>query len=225
MPRRSRSTLTNLVSPLVSVYTVNSTSGGFSGSGTSGSLPYVILMTNSNANPSAGGFEIKFDPSVFSSPQTITLGATLVLSETSGPLVIEGPGASLVTISGAGATGVFRVNAMVTASISGLTITDGTAFAGGGIYNRGSLAISDCTITNNQATGGGNSSYEGGGGIFNDGTLTISGSTITNNQATKTLIEAGGGIKNDGTLTISNSTITDNQAQYAMVGGSTTTES
>ena len=37
-----------------------------------------------------------------SSPQTITLGATLVLSETAGPEMIDGPGAGLVTVSGGG---------------------------------------------------------------------------------------------------------------------------
>ena len=68
--------LTNLVSSLVSVYTVNSTSGGFSGSGTPDTLPYVIFLTNADANPSTDGTIIQFDSLVFSSPQTITLGAT-----------------------------------------------------------------------------------------------------------------------------------------------------
>ena len=75
------------------IFTVDSTGSGTSGSGTSGTLPYVI--SQANANPNTDGSEIEFDPSVFtsSSPQTITLGATLVLSETTGPEVIDGPGA------------------------------------------------------------------------------------------------------------------------------------
>ena len=70
-------------------YTVNSTGGGTSGSGTSGTLPYVISQANANPNPD--GSEISFDPTLFSSTQTIDLDATLVLSETSGPEVIDGP--------------------------------------------------------------------------------------------------------------------------------------
>ena len=70
--------LTNLVSAPVSTYTVNSTSGGFSGSGTSGTLPYVIFLANADANPSTNGNEIQFDPSVFATAQTITLSETLV---------------------------------------------------------------------------------------------------------------------------------------------------
>ena len=208
--------LTNLVSSLVSHYTVNSTSGGFSGSGTSGTLPYVIFLTNADANTSTDGTEIQFDSSVFSSPQTITLGATLVLSETYGPDVIDGPGAGLVTISGGGTSRVFQVDGMVTASISGLTIANGDDPSGGAIFNDGTLTISDSSISNNQATG-----YDGGGGIFNDGTMTISDSSIANNQATGSVSGgAGGGIFNSGTMTISDSSITNNQATgYGINGG------
>ena len=99
------------------IFTVNSTGSGTSGSGTSGTLPYVISQANTNTN--TDGSEIEFDPSVFSSPQTITLGATLVLSETTGPEVIDGPGAGLVTVSGGGTVGVFEVDSGVTATLSG----------------------------------------------------------------------------------------------------------
>ena len=61
------------------------------GSGNTGDLPYVIDQANANTN--TAGSEIEFDPSVFDSPQTITLSSTLALSETDGPEVIDGPGA------------------------------------------------------------------------------------------------------------------------------------
>src|SRR5271165_4567154 len=73
------------------IFTVDSTGSGTSGSGTSGTLPYVISQANANSN--TNGSEIEFDSSVFSSRQTITLGATLVLSETTGPEMITGPAA------------------------------------------------------------------------------------------------------------------------------------
>ena len=202
--------LTNVVSSFVSHYTVNSTSGGFSGSGTSGTLPYVVFLANANADSSSNGSVIEFDSSVFSSPQTITLGATLVLSETIGPEVIDGPGAGLVTVSGGGAVSVFEVDSGVTASISGLTIANGDAPSGGGIYNDGTLTISESSITNNQG------SVYGGGGIFNTGVLTINQSQITGNSATK-IFGDGGGIYNIGILTINQSQITGNTAN--MGGG------
>ncbi len=108
------------------IFTVDSTGNGTSGSGTSGTLPYVISQANANTN--TDGSEIEFDSSVFnsSSPQTITLGATLVLSETAGPEVIDGPGAGLVTVSGGGTVQVFEVESGVTATLSGLTISGGS---------------------------------------------------------------------------------------------------
>ena len=89
------------------IYTVNSTGNGTTGTGNSGTLPYVIGQANANSN--IAGSEIQFDPTVFKTAQTITLSSTLVLSETAGPEVIDGLGESIVTVSGAGAVGVFSV--------------------------------------------------------------------------------------------------------------------
>ena len=78
---------------------------------------------------------ITFDPTVFATPQTITLtGGQLELSNTTGTETITGPAAG-VTVSGGGASRVFQVDAGVTASISGLTITGGNADNGGGLDN------------------------------------------------------------------------------------------
>ncbi len=76
------------------VYTVNSTGSCASGTGTSGTLPYVIGQAN--LNPNLAGSVIQFAPTIFSAsnPQTITLTNTLDLGGPSGPLVIDGPGAA-----------------------------------------------------------------------------------------------------------------------------------
>ncbi len=190
------------------IFTVDSTGSGTSGSGTSGTLPYVIGLANANTN--TDGSEIEFDPSVFtsSSPQTIALGATLVLSETTGPEVIDGPGAELATVSGGGTVTVFQIDSGVTATITGLTVSEGSSTGdGGGIDNSGTLTISDSSVANNQVTG-----FSGnGGGIYNGGTLTISDSSVTNNQAAESYFYyGGGGIYNNGTLTISDSSVSDN---------------
>ena len=55
------------------VYTVNSTGNATSGSGDSGTLPYVIGQADLNTN--TAGSEIEFDTTIFGSPQTITLSS------------------------------------------------------------------------------------------------------------------------------------------------------
>ncbi len=161
-----------------------------------GSLQEAIL--EANTNPGAAGSIIAFDPTVFATPQTITVPNTLVPSESAGPEVLEGPGANLLTINGSGAVGVFEVDSGTTASLSGLTITGGSATDGGGIDNAGNLTVSGTTIT-------GTIAYHDGGGIDNSGTLTVANSTMTGNGALN-----GGGIDNTGNLTVSGTTIADN---------------
>jgi hypothetical protein len=152
------------------------------------------------------------------------MGGTIVL--TSGELVIgqsltiTGLGASNLSISGNGASTVFAVSAATTVNISGLTITDGNAGVGegGGIYNDGSLTLTNCTLSADNAlvsvattlgfTGG---DAGDGGGVFNDsgGTLTMSGTTITSSRA-----DVGGALYNNGGhVTITNSVLFNSDAE------------
>ena len=51
---------------------------------------------------------------------------------------------------------MFDIDANVTATLSGLTITGGSTQAnGGGLYNAGTLTLLDCTISGNSAFAGG----------------------------------------------------------------------
>ncbi len=144
-------------------YTVDLTSANGTGSGNSGDLVYVVGLANANTNPF--GSEIQFDPTVFASPQTITLGGTLELSETAGPEVIDGPGADLVTVSGNTFVLGFLVDSSVTATLAGLTIS---GCDNGGIENGGTTTVTNCTIAGN------GDDFEGaGGGILNGGTMTV----------------------------------------------------
>ncbi len=227
------------------IFTVNSTGNGTSGSGTSGTLPYVISQANANTN--TAGSEIEFDSSVFASPQTVTLGATLVLSETAGPELIDGPAAG-VTISGGGAVSVFEVESGVTATLSGVTISGGsTSGNGGGLYNNGgTVTLTNCTITGSAA--------DIGGGVWNgdSGTVTLTGCTVSGNSAgnrggglyaaapsTTTLTNCavsgnsvpgvfgdGGGLAIDGTATLTGCTISGDSSDFdgggVWIGGSGT---
>ena len=64
------------------IYTVNAITDTRAGSGNTGDL--LIASAQANANPNTDGSVIDFDPTVFSTPQTITLSSTLTLSETAG---------------------------------------------------------------------------------------------------------------------------------------------
>jgi len=166
-----------------------------------GSLRQAIY--DANANP--GDDTITFDSSLAN--QTITLDwGELGLTDTAGKTTITGLGADQLTVSGKNFSRVFVIFGGVSADISGLTITQGyTGWYpewGGGIANRGTLTLTDCTISGNRAS-------SSGGGISNGGTLTITGSTISGNSAEKW----GGGIGNGVSLTLTASTIAGKSAE------------
>jgi hypothetical protein len=140
-------------------------------------------------------------------PATITLTSGELLVNKS--VTITGPGADQLSVDGNGRA--FSIVA-IDVTISGLTITNGSEFAGGAIYNyHSTLTVSNCTLS-------GNFGGEGGGAIYNDGayfgsaTLTINNCTLSGNSTSY----YGGGIYNDGTfsgsatLTVNNSTLSGN---------------
>ena len=120
-------------------------------------------------------------------PATITVGTPLAIeSSTSKTLTINGPGASLLAISGGNAVSVFVVQPLgglggaMTVTISGLTIERGSSVVGGGLFNGGRLTLNRCTIAGNSL---GN---QLGGGIFNAGTLIVRASTVKANNPSTT---------------------------------------
>ena len=126
---------------LATIQVVNTNASG------TGSLAKAIATANGNSQANI----IDFTGTIWNTPQTITLGGSVLdLTDTHGLQTITGPSAG-VTISGAGLSGVFKVESGVTATITGLTITDGASTYGGGIYNKGTLTVQDCSITGNSA--------------------------------------------------------------------------
>jgi predicted outer membrane repeat protein len=182
-----------------------------------GTLRAAIAWANLNPSDPAHPLPntISFDPAVFSSssPQVITLSqtfGTLELSNTTSPTLIDGPGASVLTISGAGVVGVFLVDSGATATVSGLTITNGTGSVGGAFDNSGNLTVTDSTLANNGST-------RSGGAIYNNlGTLTITDTTLSNNS---TLLYGGAVYNYGGTVTISGSTFEGNSSASGIGGG------
>ncbi len=148
-------------------------------------------------------------------------GVTGTILLTSGELLVTnsvtilGPGPANLAVNGSAASRVFHIAPSNTVTIASLTITNGSADAGGGIYTGpGALTVSNCTLSGNSATNG------RGGGIYNYGNagsapLTVSTSTLSGNSASV----SGGGIYNNGSsgsapLTVSHSTLTGNSAHF-----------
>ena len=170
---------------------------------------------------------------------TITLNSELLITDS---VTINGPGADRLSVSGNDASGVFDVGGSASVSISGLTITDGLATAGGGILLEGSasLNLSHCTVSDNQAVGGVAGAGVGGGiEDTSAAALNVSNCTFDANKAIATgpntvpgtpgyepgyIIALGGGIDlsfvASGSATISDSTFTGNQALGGSPGAS-----
>ena len=128
-----------------------------------------------------------------------------------GDLSIEGPGAALLTFDAKGTSRVFLVNPGVSADLSGMTITGGSADDGGGIRNLGTLTLTNSTLSGNSAKG----DQAGGGGIYNlSGTLTLTNSTLSGNWARGDQISGGGVYNHCGTVTVVNSTFSGNSTSY-----------
>src|SRR5262249_46719893 len=169
------------------------------GAGT-GTLRQAIV----DANAMAGADTINFAAVVTG---TITLGSAL--PQITQDVTINGPGAGVLTVSGANLYQVFNIASGVTASISGLKIANGAAGPGAGIFNAGAMTITNTTLSGNSSPGGGGIANEGG-----TATLTVTNSTLSGNSANG---GQGGGIANfGGTLTITNSTLFGN---FALRGG------
>ncbi|WZO99346.1 choice-of-anchor Q domain-containing protein [Isosphaeraceae bacterium EP7] len=174
------------------------------------------------ANAMAGADTINFDSTAFSTAQTIAqTGFRFSLTDKSGPTTITGPAAG-VTIDGARQDAVFSIRKGVTASLSGLTITNGVShFSGGGVRNFGTTTLTNCTISGNEVINGGGgfpvneygqNLWGEGGGLYNAtfGVLTLNNCTVSGNGVGGAYGGNGGGLANNGTATLNNCTISGN---------------
>ncbi len=125
------------------------------------------------------------DTITFACSGAIPLTSTLNIT---GSMTLDGSGQS-VTLDGNNSVQVLSVDSGVSFTLNALTIAHGSGVVtdggGGGIYNQGTLSISNSTVS-------GNSASRGGGGIYNQETLSISNSTVSGNSAPS---GEGGGIE------------------------------
>jgi hypothetical protein len=179
---------------LLSTFTVTGTADD----GSFGTLRWAI----GQANSTAGADTIVFDSS-FNSAKTITLGGSALTLTDPATTTISGPGAGRLSVSGNNTSRVFAINPGASAALSGLTIKGGlasgtgSASRGGGLVNRGTTSLTDCTVSGNRAT------ISVGGGLYNAaGSLSLTNCTVSGNT--------GGGILSAGTMTVNNSTVSGN---------------
>ena len=171
---------------------------------------------------------------------TITVTSTKAISADT---TIDGDG--LITLSGGNSVRVFSVNSGVVLALQSMAVANGNSgFSdGGGIYNSGTVTVTNGTLYNNVVTSGNggaiynnggtvtltNSSFSGnngvmsgrGGAIYNNGgTLTVINSTFSGDNVTLGGADQGAGIYNNGgTVTVSNSTFSGNNAFNGGNGG------
>lgn len=195
-----------------------------------------------DANATPDDDTIDFDPSLFGTPQAITLEAGLVAGADGGGLAIAGPGASLLTVRRDPAAGTdFRVlgSASPALDLSGFTISGGTAVAAG-VLSQGTTTLDHMAITGNNANGIIGGLYVSGGQTVTITNSSISGNTSTQsgglqvgNGATVNLIDsdvsgntstgAGGAggilVFYNSTLNLERTTVTNNHAPAGAGGG------
>jgi parallel beta-helix repeat protein len=245
-PRRTRLSLEALEDRwLPSTFTVLNTLDD----GSAGSLRWAVAQANANAGDdtinfgdgSASGGTNFLDGTA----HTIALtGTQLELTDTTRETTITGPVANLLSISGGGLSRVLQVDGLVTASISGVTITNGDAGNGygGGLFNLGTTTLNNCTVSSNSAGYGGGvygsaastttltdctvsgNSAVYAGGLESLGTLKLTRCAVSNNSVT----QHGGGLENYlGTVTLTDCVVSGNTSTYGggglyLRGGQTT---
>ncbi|NJN60688.1 MAG: DUF4347 domain-containing protein [Coleofasciculaceae cyanobacterium RL_1_1] len=122
-------------------------------------------------------------------------------------LTIRGAGEGETFIDAQQLDRVFHVLVGATLMLEGVTVQNGgdsnEVSAGGGIFNEGTLELTESTVSGNVADASGGS----GGGIYNTGTARLTRATISSNRS----LYSGGGIDNvGGTLVLLETTISGN---------------
>jgi hypothetical protein len=176
-----------------------------------GSCSLRDAIAATNALPAGVSPTISFLSSLASSasPQTETVSSPLSISQN---VIITGPGANALTLSGNNTQQIFYVSGG-TVAINGLTLTkgvgallQGTSGEGGAVWTSAiSLTLTGDVLSYNTAGSYGGALYVSGG------TTTIVGSTFNNNSAG----QEGGAINNGGgagALTVTNSTFSANSS-------------
>ena len=138
----------------------------------------------------------------------ITLEGTQL--EITDDLEIQGLGQDVLIIDADESSRVMSVSGVDTElTLSGMTLKRGFVTGhGGGIYNLGTLTLTNMTLSGNTATGDG--IYSDGGAVYNEGSATLTNTILSGNSATGSRSDGGAIYNASGTLTLANSTVFGN---------------
>ena len=199
-----------------STFKTNHASSGLGGlgGGIYNAAPATLTVNNSlfqgNTASDGGGVYI-------ASGSTATLNSVTLKSNTggyggglenSGTVTLNDSLVDLNIVTGVGG-GIWNLNGTVI--VVRTTVSNNSAYEGGGVNSYGShIEITDANITNNVTTG------SNGGGVFvSGGTAFITNATISGNHAVGATSSGGGVYHNsDDNLTLTNVTLANNQADY-----------
>ena len=134
-------------------------------------------------------------------------GNTIIQASTCNPVTLPGgctPAAYRVL--DIGSSGVFTGTELTIRHGNRLLGSGETFNFGGGIYNAGTVMLTDVTLSSNQVSDSG--IFNAGGGIYNVGTATLIDVTLSGNTAGN----SGGGIYNGDTVTLTDVIFDANQA-------------
>lgn len=192
--------------------TVTISANGFVVTNTSNSGEGSLRQAVLNANAIAGTDTITFSDGTggttnFTDATVDTITLTSEMSITT-PMVITGPGADLVTLSGGGTVRIFAVASAGQVRFSGLTFANGYSVGLGGAAissNNSATTVLNCAFRQNETTslGGSIFSYANSGGTA---TLTVVGCTfsqhaLTTNFSAGAVASQGGAGGGGGTAT------------------------
>ncbi len=115
------------------------------------------------ANETMDMDSVQFDAAVFSEPSTILLNGQFLITES---LIIEGPGAGLLTLDGRNNFGILKAFSGVSLELYDVTLAQGRVVGstmGGALEVSGpSLLVSGCVFANNRGESGGAACFASG---------------------------------------------------------------
>jgi hypothetical protein len=143
---------------------------------------------------------------------TITLASGAIHVDVD-PLAIQGPGATRLTIDGNNADRVFYHSGTQTVTVSGVTITHGTASgalaAGGCVFSKGSINFNNSVATACTVTG---ATIAYGGAMVALNSISLDSSTVTACTVTGTTSAGGGALFAKNTVSLFFSALIGNRA-------------
>jgi hypothetical protein len=160
--------------------------GGTATDSSGNSLQAAKASQINTASPFGSNDVVQFAPNLLGSAQQqiVLVNGSLLLDHN---VIISGPAASQLAVSGNNQSTVFEVATGAAVSISGLTVEAGAASgsSGGGIVNYGTLTLTNTIVSGNtDSTVSGNTAVRGNGGLANyGGTLSLIDSTVSGNSA------------------------------------------